>query len=537
MTKNQQITFWTLLLISIILKLILIPCNMMDMGDSATRVWNALWWAQSPFFVLPESGHPFWFYFMGIILMVTQEIFYTPIITMIILMTIAGIYLFKTALLLSDFRTAIITFCIFILNPVIFRLNFEPYAQQTYLTATCVMIYYLVKAISDNSLSFPRKRESSESFQSNNSNQNFLIAGIFAFIASFSRPEAIFILAPLCIVAYIANNIRTREHVEFSKSRLGGTPLYPKHTAPKRHGYLFFISLALLFQVLWIIVSIVVYGSPFKTFQTVEQYGTPADIQSISMGLRLKGLFLPYYFLVVGLTIIIFYFFVKGLILSWKRYPKIILAVLIIPILIPALANGAASFKSPLYHTTHYIYLMFFYGPVFAAIGLNDYISRFKTLFLRVSVCSVVILSCIPLSYIKDFVPQKYNKLFPKVVQFIVTAEDPAETRNLIQFVDENINEYPALIFDAAESESSIFYVPFRTHLAPPEKILISNYNIAQDKESMKKTVSDFMAMNKKGIVMVKKEGTLLAELLPNLSINHLTKKQELNKWVIYTYQ
>ena len=43
----------------------------------------------------------------------------------------------------------------------------------------------------------------------------------------------------------------------------------------------------------------------------------------------------------------------------------------------------------------------------------------------------------------------------------------------------------PALIFDADDNASSIFYVPYRTKLAPPEKILISGYNVPVDKEGL----------------------------------------------------
>jgi dolichyl-phosphate-mannose-protein mannosyltransferase len=491
LTRNQLLSFCLLLIFSIILKIILLPYNMMDMGDSATRVWNALWWAQNPFFVTPDSGHPFWFYFMGTIIMVTHEIFYTSIITMILLMTIAGIYLFKTALILSDFRTAILTFIIFSLNPVIFRLNFEPYSQQTYLTAVCIMVYYLIKAI-----------------YSEKSKKNFAIAGLFSFVASFSRPEAIFILVPLCLVAFLS----------------------------KKKGYHYYIGSSLVFQFLWIIVSILVYGSPFKTFQSADQYTDPVNIHDLSLTLRLKGFFLPYYFLILGLTIILFFFFIKGVIHSIRRYPRLILVILFIPILIPAIINGVASVKSTVYHTTHYFYLMFYFSPFFAAIGLNEYIKKFGSSKVRIAVSSIVILSCIPLSYVKDFVPEKYNKLFPKVIQFIATAEDPPETRKLINFIDENIDEYPALIFDAEGSESSILYVPFRTKYAPPEKVLIGNYNIPQNVDSIKTAVGSFMKKNRRGIVILNKGSTLLEKAVTENFMNYLTKREELKKWTVYVY-
>ena len=40
---TQVLVFAAAVIISIAVKIYLIPFNMMDMGDSATRVWNALW--------------------------------------------------------------------------------------------------------------------------------------------------------------------------------------------------------------------------------------------------------------------------------------------------------------------------------------------------------------------------------------------------------------------------------------------------------------------------------------------------------------
>ena len=498
LSNTPSITFWAIVAVTIIGKIILIPYNMMDMGDSATRVWNALWWAQNPFFIMPESGHPFWFYFMGPIIMATREIYFTPIITMIILMTIANIYIFKTTLMLSDFKTALIAFFIVTLNPVIFRLNFEPYAQQTYLASVCILLYYFIKAV-----------------LSEESKKYFIIAGIFAFIALFSRPEAIFVLVPLCIVAFLT----------------------------RKGGCCHFITLALVFQLIWILISYWAYGSPFRTIEAADQYTDPVNIEGLSLGLRFKGFFLPYYFLVLGLTIIIFYYFIKGLIYFYKNYPKVLLITLLIPILLPALANGAAGAKSIVYHTTHYIYLMFFISPIFSAIGLNIDLNKLKSKTKQYAIASVIILSCIPLSYVKDFVPEQYNKLFPKIIQFIVTADEPDESRKLIKFIDENIGQYPALIFDADDNASSILYIPFRTKLAPPEKIMISSYNIPRDKEGLLNETKSFMKKNPKIIIMTRKNPTMMNQIFTEITIgkkyirNDLQKVQETDKWIIYTYQ
>ena len=503
--KSEKLTFAqtgilaAVILISIAVKIYLIPFNMMDMGDSATRVWNAFWWAQKPFFVLPESGHPFWFYFMGTIFKLSGEMFMTSAVTMIIVMTIACIYVFKMTLILTDFKTALLAFLISVLNPVIFSLNFEPYAQQTYLAAACIMIYYFIKALA-----------------SENSVKYFVIAGIFSFIALASRPEAIFVIVPFCALAFMT----------------------------RRNGCCYYIGLSLLFQVIWIAVSYILYGEPFKTFNAADEYTGTLNIQGLSLGLRAKGFFLPYYFLVLGLTVVLFYYFIKGLIYFYRGYPKVFLIALLIPVLAPALVNGAAGVKSGIYHTTHYIYLMFLIAPVIAAAGLNTDLAKIRSGILQGAFASVVILSCIPLSYVKEFVPEKYNKMFPKVIQFIVTADEPEETDKLIYFVDHFIDKYPALIFDADDNASSIFYVPYRTKLAPPEKILISSYNVPVDKEGLTAEIKSFMKINPKGIIMYRKNpNTLMNRIFSDLTAkkpyvrNGIQLEMETEKWLVMTYE
>jgi hypothetical protein len=133
------------------------------------------------------------------------------------------------------------------------------------------------------------------------------------------------------------------------------------------------------------------------------------------------------------------------------------------------------------------------------------------------------------------------------VIQFIVTAEDPGEARKLISFIDENIKSYPALIFDADGSESSVFYIPYRTKLpaspADNPAVLISGYNIARDKDSLRTAMKDFMSVNRSGIIIVKKTGTPMNEIINELTNhklyirNDFIKAMETDKWLIYTYK
>ncbi len=172
------------------------------------------------------------------------------------------------------------------------------------------MLYYFIKALaSDKSVKY------------------FVIAGIFSFIALASRPEAIFMIVPMCVLAFLT----------------------------RKNGCCYYIGLSLIFQVIWIAVSYAIYGEPFKTFNSADQYTDSINIHGLNLALRLKGFFLPYYFLVLGITVILFYYFIKGIIYFYKGYPKVFLICLLIPVLAPALVNGAAGAKSAIYHTTHYM--------------------------------------------------------------------------------------------------------------------------------------------------------------------------------------
>ena len=344
----------------------------------------------------------------------------------------------------------------------------------------------------------------------------FVIAGIFSFLALASRPEAIFVIIPFCILAFLT----------------------------RKEGCCYYIGLSLLFQVIWIAVSYSIYGEPFKTINSADQYTNTINIEGLNLALRMKGFFLPYYFLALGLTIILFYFFIRGVIYFFKAYPKVILISLLIPILAPALVNGAAGAKSAIYHTTHYLYLIFFIAPVLAAAGLNADLSKVRPGILQTVIASVVIFTCIPLSYIKEFVPEKYNKLFPKIIEFIVTADEPEETSKLIEFIDNNINKYPALIFDADDNASSIFYVPYRTKLAPPDKILISSYNVPADKGELTLSIKSFMKKNPRGIIMYRKNpNTLMNRIFSELTAkrpyirNDMSLAMETDKWLVFVYQ
>jgi hypothetical protein len=501
LSKNQLYIFILFVAFTLVLKFLLIPYNMIDHGEAATRTWNALWWAQNPFFVEPISGNPGWFYFIGPLIMITGEIFYTPIITMILAVTLAGIYIFNITHLLTGFKTALLAFIIFSFNPAIFRLNYQPIPQQLSIAAISIMIYYFLLAMGNKDQNLCRKY--------------FTISGIFSFISIFFRPEALFVALPFCFLAVLL----------------------------KKKGKYNYILLSFLFQIFWIVVSYVVYASFFKTFESVREYdvATGSNITNAGLLIRMKGFFLPYYFMVVGITFILFYFFVKGIVISYKKYPLLVFLLILFPVFIPAIINGIWSTTSSIYYTNRYYYPTFYFGSILTAIALGEYLRRFRSSAVQTIIAALVIASAIPLSYIKEMVPQKYNKLFPKVIQFIVTTEYPNDVRKLISFIDEYINSFPALIFDSEGSDSSILYIPFRTKLAPPDKVLISGYNVPVEKAGLEDKITSFMNSNHKGIIMVKKENTLMNRVFNDdawKEKNNITMKfeEETEKWKVYTY-
>lgn len=495
MSIAQITIFAAAVVVSIAVKIYLIPFSVMETNIPVINVWSAYWWSKMPYFVLPESGYPVWFYVIGPLLKFSDELFFTPSVTMIILLSIASIYVFKITLMLSNFKTALLAFFIAVLNPVIFRLNFEPGKEQIFLAAVCIMIYYFIRALaSDKSMIY------------------FIIAGIFSFISLASAPEAIFVIIPMCILAFLT----------------------------RKNGCCQYIGLSLLFPIIWFGASYALYGNPFRSFTIAFQ---SASFESLSPGLMAKGFFLPYYFLILGLTVILFYYFVKGIIFLYKGYPKVFFVALLIPILASATAGGIAGIVSESFHTTRLIYLMFLVAPVITALGLNADFSKIRSAILQGAFASIIILSCIPLSYMRDFLPEKYGTLFPKEIEFIVTAGQQDDSARLVDFIVNNIRHYPALIFDADESAPGIFYVPFRTKFAPPEKLLISGYNVPADKESLTGKIKSFFKKNPKGIIMYRKDAnTIMNKIFTQLTApkhyirNDMTKTLETDKWIVYIY-
>ncbi|MEO8512356.1 MAG: glycosyltransferase family 39 protein [Ignavibacteria bacterium] len=499
--KPERLNFWQIsifaaaVIVSIAVKIYLIPFSIMETNIPVINVWSAYWWAENPFFVLPDGGYPLWLYFMGPLLKITGEMFLTPAFAMIILISIACIYVFKITLMLSDFKTALLAFFIAALNPVIFRLNFEPGGEQIFLAALCIMIYYFIRALaSDKSVMY------------------FIITGIFSFIALASAPEAIFVIVPMCTLAFIT----------------------------RRNGCCYYIGLSLLFPIIWFTASYALYGNSFRSFTSVFQN---ANFESLSPGLKIKGFFLPYYFLILGLTIIMFYYFLKGIIFLYKGYPKVFFVALLTPILATATAGGIAGIVSESFHTTRLIYLMFLISPVITALGLNSDLSKIRFSILQGAFASVVILSCIPLSYMRDFLPEKYGTIFSKELEFIAAPNTSDDSARLVDFIVNNIRQYPALIFDADQSAPGIFYVPYCTKFAPPEKLLISGYNEPADKEYLTGEIKSFFKKNPKGIIMFRKDAnTVMNKIFTQLTApkhyirNDMTKTLETDKWIVYIY-
>jgi ABC-type multidrug transport system fused ATPase/permease subunit len=496
-SRNQLIIFAAAVILSTILKIILLPYNMMH-GEGVTRVWNALWWAQNPFMIMPNMNHPLYYYLMGPVILIFRDIYYAPILTMILIVTISGIYLSKISYILSDFKTALLTFLIFTLNPASFRLNFDPHPYSLPPLFYAITVYFLIKA-----------------FFGNNSRKNFIFAGIFTFLASFTRPEAIFVIICFCAAAYLS----------------------------KKKGYFIYIVLSLWFQVFWILWSLYLYGTPFATYGHAAEYPNLFDIHGLSLALRLKGFFLPYFYMFMGLTIVIFYFFASGVYSVYKKYPKAVFVILFIPILVTALANGAASLRATIFHSTFYIYSMFYFGSVFAAFGLYKYMGRFKSSFSQFTIAFVVIVTAIPLSYVKEFVPQKFRGLFPKVVEFLETAPNPSEVRDICGIIDDSIGKYPSLILDnEGIGETTILYIAYRTKLTPPDKVLISTYNMPGDKTGLTEKVKEFVAKNRKGIIVVRNSPTLINQIISdNNTIKNwdikLVDAYKSEHWAVYFYE
>ena len=87
-------------------------------------------------------------------------------------------------------------------------------------------------------------------------------------------------------------------------------------------------------------------------------------------------------------------------------------------------------------------------------------------------------------------------------------------------------------------------YVPYRTKLAPPEKILISSYNVAVDKEGLTAEIKTFIKKNPHGIIMYRKNpATMMNKIFAELTAprpyvrNDMTLAMETDKWMVFVYK
>jgi hypothetical protein len=312
----------------------------------------------------------------------------------------------------------------------------------------------------------------------------WIISGIFAFLAICLRPEALVVILPFCILAYLL----------------------------KRKGTYSFIILALCFQIIWWLYSIYLYTSPFAPTAAGISYGV---INGSNLGLRLRGFFLPYFFLIVGMTFIIFYFFLKGLGKIYRAYPKYIFISLIIPMIMPAIANSITSLYATFTHSVFYIISMYFFAAVFSAIGLNIFLNKFNRNYVKIVLASIIILSAIPLAYIKDVLPERFKTLYPKVIQPLMTTEFPKETRLLFDFVELNKTGYPALIYDfEGYKESNELCVVYRSKLLPPYNALVTTYNVPTNERGLIEELKKFLQKNSNGMIIVKNKKTLLNTII-----------------------
>lgn len=90
----------------------------------------------------------------------------------------------------------------------------------------------------------------------------------------------------------------------------------------------------------------------------------------------------------------------------------------------------------------------------------------------------------------------------------------------------------------------AFFYVPYRTKLAPPDKVLISSYNVPVEKEGLTEEIKMFMKKNPRGLIMFRKNpNTLMNRVLSELTAkrpyvrNGTNLLMETEKWVVLTYE
>ena len=302
---NHSKIYW-LVIITLLVKLILLPYAQTINGDAVSRIFLSINWMKNPTWIEQSIWGPFHFYITGLSLFIWNDPVYMPKILNIILsvVTLIPFYFFTK----REFNKngAFIASIFLAICPILFHNSFLALSETPYLLFLTLTINLVSKGIRENS------------------NFYILLAGLSITIASGIRYEAWVIIAIFSLLILLLKEWKF---------------------------FILFNITACLFPFYWLLIHWLNTGDPFYGIQGT--YVWVLDIMDNNANLDLKAIlrriwFFPFSW-IIAVGIPTGYIILKTIIEGYKKKPKNKLFILLsIPFFIMFLFFEYNTFKGVL---------------------------------------------------------------------------------------------------------------------------------------------------------------------------------------------
>jgi len=326
---SQNKIYW-LVILTLLIKLILLPFSQTVNADAVSRIYASVNWAENPAWSSSSVWAPFHFYIHGFALMIWNNTIYTPKILTILfsVLTLIPFYFFTK----REFneKGAFIATIFLAISPILFHNSFLALSETPYLFFLALTINCLSKGLREDSILY------------------MLIAGLTISIASGIRYEAWIITAILAGVIFLL----------------------------KRWKMFFTFSLtAALFPCYWLLSNWLETGDPFYSIQGTYHWSfeVMGNNDSLDFNTYLRRIWFFPFSWVIAAGIPVGFIILKTIFKSYtKKYRNNLHILYSLPLWIMLLFYEYNSFKGALLLQHRYIGTLLILSLPFIAIYFSE---------------------------------------------------------------------------------------------------------------------------------------------------------------------
>ncbi|HQI46271.1 MAG TPA: glycosyltransferase family 39 protein [Bacteroidales bacterium] len=464
----SQITL--VFLISLVIRLIILPFTQTINADAVSRVFIAYDWLKQPHLITNGVWAPFHFYINAFAIFITSSIIYGPIIFHILFasFTVFPIYYFTK----REFneKGAIYVALIYSFSPIVFQNSFQTLAEVPYGFFLAVSLNYLSLLIrSDKKIKYA------------------ILAGLFITITGGLRYEAWVITGLFAVILLIYKQWK---------------------------GLLFFLPLALIFPIFWMIGNYIEHKdlmySVNAAFEWNLKYGVNSNVTIIEAAQRVMfftiSVFLSSSPIIAFLTL---FLLLNRIYNNNFKKEYFIWSILFIGML------GIYTMKSIegsiLMQHRYTITLLIFYLPFFAIFFDNDVKVSLKKYFTIATIVTIV-----PLSFYWYKLPvykvMKISETFKLAIFNIFTFSGEQtvaipflknnETKEILKVIKENKDKEENSLFIDFIDWDNTYYLALYSKISPENIYIIDGVTVSSfpDFEKLKTTMNN----STKGFFLIK---------------------------------